>query len=128
MSFKVGDIIYVRNIKFKDNKKLDTRLNGHPAVIIGIVDNFFYYLILSSNEMFYLKYPKGYFKLIKDKRNKLKKDSYVNFRNVYKSKLVNYVPIGEVRKDVYTKLIKALKKYKYKNYDDVIYNQIRRDI
>lgn len=47
-----GDIIAVKNIKFKDNDYLDTRINGHPVIILNEVESYkdsIYFLKISGS-------------------------------------------------------------------------------
>lgn len=81
-----GDIIAVKNIKFKDSDNLDTRLNGHPVIVLNEVNNSkdsIYILKMSGSydtvdglEKYYILRPNG--------DNKLRKASYVDLRYVYK--------------------------------------------
>lgn len=73
-----GDIIMAKNLMFKDNNKIDTRLNGHPMLVLNNVENIndiAYCLHVSSN---YAKDLKHYYEI------KLSKDCYIDLKYVYK--------------------------------------------
>ena len=81
-----GDIIAVKNIKFKDNNFIDTRINGHPILILNQVntlDDDLYALKISGSYS-NIDGLKNYYILKPNGQNKLRKASYIDLRYVYK--------------------------------------------
>ena len=120
------DITMLKNIKFKDGL-LDTRIAGHPVLIILVTDTYFYYLTMSSSSRRIAeKHPSQYYALTKDNANKLRVPiSYVNLKNVYQQEIANYIPRGKVKQKKYQAIIKNLKIYQHDIEEDNVYTRIK---
>lgn len=112
MTFEVGDILMLQNIKFEKGIN-DTRLKGHPVLVIKKGKKYFYFLVISSSEKCQLFY-KEYIKIEKTKKNGLYKDnSFVRVSKVYKREIENYIPIGTVDGKTFKSVMKSMQKYIY---------------
>ena len=80
------DIIAVKNIKFKDNNFIDTRINGHPILILNQVNTLGddLYALKISGSYSNIDGLKNYYILKPNGQNKLRKASYIDLRYVYK--------------------------------------------
>mgnify|MGYP000189300177 CR=1 FL=1 len=106
-----GDIIAVKNIKFKDNNFIDTRINGHPILILNQVntlDDDLYALKISGSYS-NIDGLKNYYILKPNGQNKLRKASYIDLRYVYKlpnqnitcyNKCVSEKQYNEIEKEI----------------------------
>lgn len=121
------DIIILRNIVYKENNRIDTSIKGHPVLVIGITEYCFYYLTISSStNINSLNNEHKYFKLIKNKSNRLKRNvSYVNLKNIYKAPIQSFKPLGHVSDEVFQKLILSLKYYQENFSADEKYLEIK---
>ncbi len=106
-----GDIIAVKNIRFKDNDYLDIRMNGHPVIILNEIRNYKdnIYVLKMSGSYDTMEGLKNYFILKPNKDNKLKKASYVDLRYVYKINCEN-IPCYEkfVSQQQYEEILRKL--------------------
>jgi hypothetical protein len=61
MILEIGDIVVVKGTKFKNTNKYDTRIYGHPALVLDATEDMFYYLIIRSKPYgeIYIQNPKG---------------------------------------------------------------------
>lgn len=104
-----GDIISVKNIIFKDTNTIDTRLNGHPMMVLNKVS-------LIGDKVYLLKLSGSYgamdqlknFYPLKNIGAGLRKASYIDLRYVYERKCNNIQPVAFVSTGEYEKIIKAL--------------------
>lgn len=99
--YAAGDVVFFKNVMFKDcdgKERIDTRLHGHPYLILTDVKDFgdkCYALKLTTK-----KFSKKaqYFLPQLATVPKLKKESFVDMDNMYEFKIDNYsVPYCYVR-------------------------------
>lgn len=125
MYFKEGDILYLNNTKFKDGI-LDSSIKGHPVLVLKIYNEVFYYLIITSNVKRGLK-PLSYYKIYKDKNNKLRKDiSFVNVKNIYYRNIDNYIARGRLKSSDYMNVLKNLKYFQENIKLDEEYTKLKK--
>ena len=124
------DIINMKNIIFKDAKRIDFSLTGHPVLIICVTDTNFYYLTISSSSNKTLhKNNYQHFSLKRNKDNRLKAPvNYINLKNIYKQEISSYAPYGFVDDVLFRKIIKQLKYYQEKINKDELYDEIKNYI
>ena len=82
-----GDIIMVKNQKFKDTNKLDTKLNGHPMLVLNNVNNIgdtIYCLHISSSFRTSLSH---YYEI------NLSKKCYIDLKFIYKLECKNQTEV-----------------------------------
>ncbi|MDD2203503.1 MAG: hypothetical protein PHT75_03995 [Bacilli bacterium] len=48
MILKIGDIVVVKGTIFKDSNEYDTRIYGHPTLVLDVDEEMFYYLLIRS--------------------------------------------------------------------------------
>lgn len=100
------DIIFRKNIRFKDTGALDLCLRGHPTLnITDPIDGKMYFLLITSNKID----SKRYYKLKPTKRNKLKNISYVDLDYVYCEDYKNHIPYSKITENEYKEIIKLVK-------------------
>lgn len=110
-----GDVVFFQNIKLFNAPNefvLDTRINGHPFIILEDVNEFGEYascLLCSSSKKF--KEDKNRYLIEKlALHNHLPKDTYVDFKHIYKIKITGIIPVkGHISKE----LLKELKELAY---------------
>ena len=80
-----GDIVYRKCIKFKDAKKTDYKLSGHPTINLSVgSDGYYYCVVLTSNKKL-AKYNRNFFYKLENKKSTgLYYDTFVNLRYIYK--------------------------------------------
>ncbi len=119
--YSPGDIVFFKNVKliqYNGLKVLDTRINGHPYIILNDVDDFgevAFCLICSSNEK--NKRRKNHIHIKKAKvRGDKTRETYVNIENVYKFEIDKVIaPVGRVSNIVLNELKEKVKKKNYFN-------------
>lgn len=122
------DIIVINNIYFKPNNKLDTRITGHPVLIIKKTDTHFYFLVITSKE------PKGknkeaYFASQINVKGFTKKPiNYINLAHIYKYELRNYAPSGRVDDEIFLKIMLKLQEYQETYRTDEYYSEVFSNI
>lgn len=103
-----GDIIFRKNLKFRDNGKLDLKFGGHPTLNILVKEDYTYYLLITSTKI----RGREYYPLYTHKRSGLSKESFADLTYVYKeetkAQMVNgFIHEGEMQK-LNKKFIKAV--------------------
>lgn len=84
--YTAGDIVYFKNVVFNDSdgkKRVDTRISGHPYLILNDVQNLgdkCYALKITSRELFAIS---QYYLLKNATEPNLKKNSYVNLNIIF---------------------------------------------
>lgn len=98
-------IIYRNNIVFGDTQKLDLKIIGHPTLNISddVNGEMYFFLITSSRVQ---KDKDLYYKIPKNKNNKLIKQSYIDLRYIYKKETINKVGYGLLAENQYRSIIK----------------------
>lgn len=99
--YLAGDVVFFKNVMFKDydgKERIDTRLNGHPFLILNDVEELgdkCYALKLTSKKFDKkVQYSLPQLATVP----KLKKNSYVDLNNVYEIEIDEYrVPYGYLR-------------------------------
>lgn len=88
-----GDMIYEKNLIFKDTFKHDFRINGHPVIILtsANIGETFYALKISGSYN-YSEGLKNYYVLKPNKKSGLFKVSYIDLRYIYKLECRNIPP------------------------------------
>lgn len=122
MDYTKGDIIKKNNIVFKGTEKIDTRLGGHPIVIlsdVGFEDDYIYFLTMSSQVHHVNTDPDRYSKLNPDKCNRLPKISIVDLKYIYKSENTNIPSRSYVSEEDFKIIIQKLKKYQSTHEDEI---------
>lgn len=121
------DIINLKNNIYKDAKRIDISLTGHPVLIIHVTDTHFYYLTISSssnktsNRNNYQHYI-----LKKNKENCLKAPlNYINLKNIYKKEIDSHSPLGYVNDIEFNKIMKNFKYYQENITKDEYYSEIK---
>ena len=122
------DIINLKNIIYKDARRIDFSLTGHPVLIIRVTDSHFYYLTISSSSNKTLhKNNYQHFALKKNKENKLKAPiNYINLKNIYKQEINTYAPYGYVDDRLFKIIMKNLKYYQENIHKDEFYDEIKK--
>lgn len=117
-----GDMIYEKNLIFKDTLKHDFRINGHPVLILTAA-NFgdkFYALKISGTYK-YSEGLKNYYLLKPNKKKGIYKTSYIDLRYIYELECKNIPPYVAIitekeLKEIITKLQKVQLIIKNENY------------
>lgn len=101
-----GSIIIVKNIIFKDGVLDHAYKKGRPCLVIDINDEEITFLTLSTlyND---IKYRNDYI-FENYKKMGLKKNTYVNLQNIYKTKLCFYMEACKISELDYYKIIRKL--------------------
>ena len=100
------DIIFRKNIVFKDTNTLDLSLRGHPTLnITNPINGKIYFLLITSNKL----EGKRYYEFKPTKRNRLKNISYVDLDYIYSEDYKNYIPYSRITENEYKKIIKLIK-------------------
>lgn len=88
-----GDMIFEKNLTFKDTSKHDIRINGHPVIILtsaNIGDKF--YALKISGTYNYAEGLDNYYILKQNNKKKIYKTSYIDLRYIYELKCTNNPP------------------------------------
>lgn len=97
-----GDIIFRRNIVFQDNECVDFKIKGHPTVNIYCDKKETKFLVMTSTK----RDGVNYFTVKPDKKNKLKKETYVDLDHVYCEPSKSYFPSGRLTQQIYNSMLK----------------------
>jgi len=116
--FRKGEITTRKNIKFKDNEKLDINLNGHPTV--NLIDDDgsgnAYFLTMTSQTANYIKNKDKCILMNTNKYNKLKRPSLVKVEHIYtREEEFRCTPTGILTSEEYNNVIDKLKDFKENN-------------
>lgn len=96
------NVVFRKNIVFKDTNTLDLSLRGHPTInITDPINGKIYFLLVTSNKID----SKRYYELKPTKRNKLKNISYVDLDCVYCEDYKNYVPYSRITENEYEEIM-----------------------
>lgn len=93
-----GDIVTVKNIIFKDTNQMDTRINGHPVIVLNSIKEFGekVYSLKMSSSYSSVEELKNYYLLKPSKANGLRKASYVDLRYVYDFECTNIPAYNQI--------------------------------
>ena len=106
-----GDIIILKHmqlVRYGKDPTLDTRLNGHPYIVLNDVTSFGEYVLCLKCSSSKKGKRKNCNYLIKNFKlnGHPKKDTYVDITNVYKIKIDNFIePKGRISNDLLNELI-----------------------
>ena len=98
-----GDIIFRRNLVFKDTNHVDFKIKGHPTVNIYCDKNETKFLLMTSTK----RDGVHYYTVKPDKKNKLKKETYIDLDHVYYEKPVSRFASGRLTCDIYNDMLKS---------------------
>lgn len=98
-----GEIIFRRNLVFKDNDNVDLKVKGHPTVNIYCDNKETKFLIMTSTK----RKGVNYFTVKPDKKNKLKKETYIDLDHVYSESSKSHFPSGRLTQQIYNKMLKS---------------------
>ncbi len=123
MFFEEKDILMLKNIRFKDGI-LDASIYGHPVLVIKVEKEYFYYLVITSS------YKKTHFnqfyKIYKNKTNRFKRNiCYIDLKNIYKSEIKNYMPVGYLTDELYNEVMNELHYYQENIKTDKEYTRVK---
>jgi len=122
--YSMGDIVLFRNIKLIDNDgkyKLDTRIKGHPFIILNDIDDFGQTaLCLKCSSSKRGKRRNSHIKVDNIKiRDMKQKSTYIEIKNIYEITIDKIVlPSGQVS----TKLLDKLKEKVKDKLIDITHN------
>lgn len=117
-----GDIIFVKNLRFRDTSTVDTRLNGHPVLVLNVanIGERFYGLKISGSYN-YSEGLENYYIIKPNRSNGLKKTSYIDLRYIYENECKNIPCAGQIYENEFNNIMKQLdkvqEKYKNENYE-----------
>ena len=97
-----GEIIFRRNLVFKDTKGVDFKIKGHPTVNIYCDKNETKFLLMTSSK----RKGVNYYTVKPDKKNKLKKKTYIDLDHVYCEKPVSRFASGRLTQSIYNDMLK----------------------
>lgn len=120
MVIEEGTIFRKNNIVFKENNKIDTRINSHPLLIpieIEFDDEFIYFFTISSQIQHYTRDKDRYYLLKKGRGNGLKKTSIIDLKHVYKCIRNFHVPDGYLHPSEVKSIIDQFLNYPNLNMD-----------
>lgn len=126
MFFEIGNIIVVKGTIFKEDGLYDTRIYGHPALVLHANDDYFYYLIMCSRKS-KLDDGRQYY-CVPPRDNKYGRMSYINCKNIYK-KNIEYHAIRDTLEEA--RLLDVLIKFKhYQEHvrEDEFYNEVKGNV
>ncbi len=124
MYLQPQDIILVHNITFKDNQKVDFHQKGRPVLLINTSLDYLYFLTLSTHKpksSSYQFYP------ISKQESLLKKDSYINLQNIYKTPTIGYIAIATIPDDIFYDILKCFQYYQEHKKTDILYPEIQEE-
>lgn len=105
-----GDIIFIKNTRFKDSNWIDTKIEGHPFIILKNIEDLtqnIFALKVSRSEKIITNKKEFYY--IKPSKNGLKYGGYVDLRYVYFLKISNYIETNKKIQEVqYNEIIQKL--------------------
>ena len=110
-----------KNLIFKGTNSIDTRLNGHPALIpidIDFNDDVIYFFTISSQIQHYVREKERYFMLSPQRGTGIRTASIVDLKYVYKCERKSYNPEGYVHNDIVEKIINKFASYPDVELDD----------
>lgn len=125
----LGSIIFVDNIIFcnkNGTKQVDHSIKGRPCIIIAELDEYYFCPITSHVAPERLNhYPEKYFKIEKNdaivdinyENNKLK-TSYINLYNIIDMELFRLNKYGEIKPEVYYKILTDILEIDYHCFDN----------
>lgn len=121
------DIIILRNIFYKDQKKRDLSLRGHPVLIIKKTETDFYYLTISSSSSKTSHKLKGqHYKIRRNLENNLKSPvSFINLKNIYKSEIKGYCSYGTIDEEEYDEIIRRFDNFQNNVQKDEFYDEVK---
>ncbi len=126
MYLRPQDIIIIEHVTFKDNNKVDSHLYGRPAILINASPEFLYFLTISTHlPSKNNRNPYQYFAITP--KIGLKKNSYINLKNIYKIPTIGYRIICTVPEGIFYKTLQKLKYYQENIYTDSLYPEIREE-
>lgn len=99
------DIVFIKNINFKDNGKIDLKINGHPGLIIHTTEDNIYFLKISNHP------PKSE---LEEEHYFIKDLGYINIKHIYKKERLEYSLYTTISTDLFNKIMDAF--YFYQNY------------
>lgn len=100
----------MKNIVFKDTNTIDTRLNGHPMVVLNEVSKIGdkVYLLKLSGSFGSMDQFNNFYSLKAGPATGLRKASYVDLRYVYEKECNNAQPVAHLSQNEYQKMVKKL--------------------
>lgn len=97
-----GEIIFRRNLVFKDTNHIDFKIKGHPTVNIYCDGKETKFLLMTSTKRDGI----NYYTVKPDKKNKLKKETYIDLDHVYYEKPVSHFASGRLTCEIYNDMLK----------------------
>lgn len=123
MHVQQGDIIIVKNTIFKDTGLIDTRIGGHPAIVLDTTDDYLYYLMMRSENGFNRKAV--YYQLKETQREKYtRKVEYVNCKYIYKREAGFYNPKDHIKDEQLFEIFEKLVYFQENIMQDPVYPEI----
>jgi hypothetical protein len=126
MFFEIGDIIIVKGTVFKEDGVYDTRIYGHPALVLYADNQYFYYLIMSSKQNGLHDRRQYYYLPPED--NKYWHKSYINCKNIYKRDIEFHTVRSSLQDDELLNLLLKFKHYQEHVIEDEFYNEIKGNV
>lgn len=126
MYFDMGDIIIVKGTIFKDTGLYDTRIYGHPVVVLHANDKFFYYLTMSSRKNLESD-ARQYYDILSTK-NKSRQNSYINCKDIYKRDIEMHSIRSRIDEYHLLNLLLKFIHYQENVLEDEFYNEVKGNV
>lgn len=125
--YSPGDIISVKNICFKDTNTIDTRINGHPMMVLNTVKDIGdrVYLLKMSGSYGSMDNLGNYYLLKATNSTGIRKASYVDLRFVYEITCNNVQPVAHIGEQEYQNLSQKLDERQSRDYMDEGYKNFK---
>lgn len=111
----VQEIVFIKNLHFKDNNKLDTRKRGHPVLIIHTTDEYIYFLKISTHP------PKSE---TEEEQYFFEGLGYINLKYIYKKERLGYLYYTYLSDEEFNNVMDIF--YYYQNFinQDSLFNEM----
>lgn len=128
MDYFKGSIFKKTNIRFKDSKRLDFRIGGHPVIVpieIHSDHHYIYFLTFTSQVEWFTTDNDRFYFVKKGNGTGLTENSIIDLKCIYKMENANIPDMGILQPEDYNNMVQKFVKYQITIHTDDFFEEIR---
>jgi len=122
------DVIFIKNLTFKDTNTHDLKIAGHPALVIHVTDSYFYFLLLSTHppklnnksaDYILKNYTYCHFKF---------ENTHIDLKNIYRQKIPEYwiSPVSYIEDHIFEDIMNNFFYYQENVCEDEYFSEVKK--